>query len=49
MPIRYEYHADWNRIAKLIIHQALRTRPGEKGRTHIQEFPGECHLRSSKP
>ncbi len=30
MPTPCEFQTDWNRIAKLIVHQALRTEPGER-------------------
>ncbi len=30
MPIPYNYQGDWSRIAKLIVHQALQTQPGER-------------------
>jgi len=34
MPIPYPYQTDWNRIAKLIVHQALKTEPGERVLLH---------------
>jgi leucyl aminopeptidase (aminopeptidase T) len=34
MAIPYEYLTDWARIAKLIVHQALRTEPGERVLIH---------------
>src|SRR5436309_1873897 len=29
MPVPYDYQTDWPRIGRLIVHQALRTEPGE--------------------
>lgn len=34
MPIPYDFQTDWNRIAKLIVHQALQTQPGERALLH---------------
>lgn len=34
MPIPYEYQTDWSRMAKLIVHQALRTQAGERVLIH---------------
>ncbi len=34
MPFPYEYPADWPRIARLIVHQALALRPGERVLLH---------------
>ena len=34
MPVPYDFQTDWNRIAKLIVHQALRTQPGERVLLH---------------
>ncbi len=30
MPIPYDYQGDWSRMARLIVHQALQTQPGER-------------------
>jgi leucyl aminopeptidase (aminopeptidase T) len=34
VPIPYEYQADWSRMARLIVHQALQTQPGERVLIH---------------
>ena len=34
MPIPYDYQTDWSRMAKLIVHQALETQPGERVLIH---------------
>jgi len=34
MPVPYEYQTDWSRMAKLIVHQALQTQPGERVLIH---------------
>jgi leucyl aminopeptidase (aminopeptidase T) len=34
MPIPYPYQTDWNRIARLIVHQALKTERGERVLLH---------------
>jgi hypothetical protein len=34
MPVPYDFQTDWNRIAKLIVHQALRTESGERVLLH---------------
>ncbi len=34
MPFPYAYDTDWSRIARLIIHQALQTQPGERVLIH---------------
>jgi leucyl aminopeptidase (aminopeptidase T) len=34
VPIPYDYQTDWSRMAKLIVHQALRTQPGERVLIH---------------
>ncbi|MBI2217063.1 MAG: hypothetical protein HYU51_07175 [Candidatus Rokubacteria bacterium] len=34
MAIPYEYQADWSRLARLIVHQALETQPGERVLIH---------------
>lgn len=30
MPIPYDYHGDWSRMARLIVQQSLQTQPGER-------------------
>ncbi len=34
MPVPYEYATDWSRVARLIVHQALRTEAGERVLIH---------------
>jgi leucyl aminopeptidase (aminopeptidase T) len=34
MPVPYDYQTDWARIARLIVHQALGTQPGERVLLH---------------
>jgi leucyl aminopeptidase (aminopeptidase T) len=34
VPVPYDYQTDWSRMAKLIVHQALRTQPGERMLIH---------------
>jgi leucyl aminopeptidase (aminopeptidase T) len=34
MPVPCDFQTDWNRIAKLIVHQALKTAPGERVLLH---------------
>jgi leucyl aminopeptidase (aminopeptidase T) len=34
MPVPFDYQADWSRMAKLIVHQALQAQPGERALIH---------------
>lgn len=34
MPVPYDYQTDWSRMARLIVHQALQTQPGERTLVH---------------
>jgi len=34
MGVPYDYQTDWTRIARLIVHDALRTAPGERVLIH---------------